>query len=167
MPAHVAAAHEAAAAAAASSSTGGSSSSSSSSSRWWRYSLTAVVEHQGSSTGYGHYVAYVRRPVLASTHSLSTEDKCDDKVCIASSNNSNQKALGDQDTLDQSSGARKGGEGLQEAGNSQAASASGEAVQQAVQQQYKWFHVSDTSVREVTEAAVLASQAYILLYLRD
>lgn len=108
-----------------------------------RYRLMAVVEHCGKALRAGHYVAYVRRS-LGST------------AVQEGAGQAGGAGVEGQAAVEGGSGSLEGGSGGGEAGGH---GSTAEKVQQ-----YQWYCISDTDVEAVTDAQVLAAQAYVLLY---
>jgi len=124
------------------------------------YSLYGVVEHSGSLRS-GHYVAYVRvRPATepADLQALANPplarpsdvpaflEEIDRKL--------RRKTAARIDELEKDNKESK--EEVDETNNNKTNGQKGK----------KWFHVSDSSVSEVSEARVLGAQAYLLFYER-
>lgn len=134
---------------------------------WWRYRLSAVVEHQGASTRSGHYVAYVRRGALGAQHP-------DDAPQPAAAAGGAPDAAPEDPHHGAESGGGDGGggsggmagDGEGRGGEAPAAGGGGGGTHHHHPHDH-WFHVSDTSVREVKLESVLAAQAYLLMYVRE
>lgn len=124
------------------------------------YSLYGVVEHSGTMYG-GHYVAYVKvRPQLNSNDNRwnylpkgnKTElDQCDEQVAKL-------QAMADEAANDSDDSASSS--------NSQEGIASGYTDPDVQSPPGKWYYVSDSHVREISEEQVLKSEAYLLFYER-
>merc|ERR1712080_115359 len=123
------------------------------------YSLYGVVEHSGSLRG-GHYVAYVKvRPADCLSRDLTsffnpplakTNDVLNFLIEIDRKLRKKQTAvIGDSNNL--------------EAGKDANDNNSSGSINRGPRM---WFHVSDSSVSEVSEEKVLRSQAYLLFYER-
>lgn len=118
------------------------------------YSLYGVVEHSGGMH-LGHYVAYVKvRPEVKPGDvrwRFLPKSNSDDEQDVKSPDAVN--GISNDNDTDSSLSGYESGEGA--VGGCEVEPPSG-----------KWFYISDTTVRETTEEAVLKVQAYLLFYER-
>uniref|UniRef100_A0AAG5DVS3 Ubiquitin carboxyl-terminal hydrolase n=1 Tax=Anopheles atroparvus TaxID=41427 RepID=A0AAG5DVS3_ANOAO len=143
------------------------------------YALYGLVEHSGSMHG-GHYVAYVKvRPPIDSDDlrwkfiPLGSKDELDRKSEQEMAKEQARRMMGVQGQPDDGTSngpadnkENAAGESEQEEGAVGCAEKPQEPLPDVEPPPGRWYYVSDSHVREVSEDSVLKVQAYLLFYER-